>query len=48
MVTLIVTAYGASSLGEEAREAGARHILPKPLDLPTLLSLIQAVVPSSN
>jgi CheY-like chemotaxis protein len=41
MVTMIVTAYGAGTLGEEARAAGARHILSKPVDIPRLLVLVE-------
>jgi CheY-like chemotaxis protein len=49
MVTMIITAYGASGLAEEARDAGARHILPKPIDFPKLLALVeQALPPSTN
>jgi CheY-like chemotaxis protein len=48
MVTMIITAYGASSLGEEARDAGARHILPKPIDFPRLLALVEEALPSTN
>lgn len=48
MVTMLVTAYGGSDLDEEARAAGARHVLPKPLDFPRLLSLIEkALVPNN-
>ena len=36
-VTMIVTAYGAGSLAEEARDAVARQILPKPVDVSLLL-----------
>ncbi len=48
MVTMIITAYGASTLAEEARKAGARHILPKPVDFPRLLALIQEALPAAN
>jgi CheY-like chemotaxis protein len=48
MVTMIITAYGASSLAEEARDAGARHILPKPIDFPRLLALVEEALPSTN
>ena len=41
MVTMIVTAYGGSDLDEEARAAGARHVLPKPVDFPRLLALVE-------
>jgi CheY-like chemotaxis protein len=45
MVTMIVTAYGAGHLADDARAAGARHILPKPIDLPRLLFLVDQAVP---
>ena len=48
MVTLIITAYGANGLRDEAREAGAQHILPKPIDFPMLLSLVEQAVLLSN
>ncbi len=48
MVTMIITAHGASSLADQAREAGARHILPKPIDVPRLLSLIERALTSAN
>jgi CheY-like chemotaxis protein len=41
MVTMVITGYGASSLAEEARDAGVRHILLKPIDFPRLLALIE-------
>ena len=47
MVTMLVTAYGGSDLDEEARAAGARHVLPKPVDFPRLLALVEkALVPN--
>jgi two-component system response regulator HydG len=48
MVTMIVTAYGGSNLQEEAREAGARHVLPKPVEFPRLLALVEQALPSAN
>ncbi len=48
MVTMIITAYGASNLVEEARDAGARHILPKPIDFPRLLALVEQALPSTD
>jgi CheY-like chemotaxis protein len=48
MVAMIITAYGANSLDEEARDAGARHVLPKPIDFPRLLGLIEQALPSTN
>jgi CheY-like chemotaxis protein len=47
-VTMIVTAYGAGSLAEEARNAGARHVLPKAFDFPRLLALVEQALPSTN
>ncbi len=41
MVTMIVTAYGDSDLERNARAAGARHILLKPVDFPHLLGLVE-------
>ena len=48
MVTMILTAYGASSLAEEARDAGARHILPKPIDFPRVLALVEQALPCTD
>jgi CheY-like chemotaxis protein len=48
MVTMIVTAYGGGSLDAEARAAGARHVLPKPVDFPRLLALVEAVLAQPN
>jgi CheY-like chemotaxis protein len=48
MVTMIITAYGASSLIEEAHDAGARHIVAKPVDFPRLLALVEAALPPAN
>src|SRR3974390_3466711 len=39
MQTMIVTAYGGNTLAGEASEAGARHVLSKPVDFPRLLAL---------
>ena len=48
MVTMLVTAYGGSDLDEEALAAGARHVLPKPVDFPRLLALVEkALVPNN-
>jgi CheY-like chemotaxis protein len=41
MVTMIVTAYGGSELDNEARAAGARHVLLKPVDFSQLLALVE-------
>lgn len=47
MVTMLVTAYGGNDLDEKARAAGARHVLPKPVDFPRLLALVEkALVPA--
>jgi CheY-like chemotaxis protein len=48
MVTMIITAYGAGGLAEEARDAGARHLLPKPIDFPKLLALVEQALPCTN
>jgi CheY-like chemotaxis protein len=40
MVAMIVTAYPGSDLDEEARTAGARHVLAKPVDCARLLALV--------
>jgi CheY-like chemotaxis protein len=48
MVTIIITAYGGSYLDEEARAAGARHILAKPVDFPRLLDLVEQALLSRN
>jgi CheY-like chemotaxis protein len=49
MVTMLVTAYGGSDLDEEARAAGARHVLLKPIDFPRLLALVEkALVPNNG
>jgi CheY-like chemotaxis protein len=44
MVTMIVTAYGDSNLEREARAAGARYVLLKPVDFPRLLGLVEDVL----
>ncbi|MBI3461506.1 MAG: response regulator [Planctomycetes bacterium] len=41
MVTMIVTAYAASGLDEEARAAGARHVVAKPVNFPRLLAFVR-------
>ena len=48
MVTMILTAYGASSLVEEVRDAGTRHILPKPIGFPRLLALVEQARSCTN
>jgi two-component system NtrC family response regulator/two-component system response regulator AtoC len=41
MVRLIVTAFAGPDLSEEARAAGARHVVAKPIDFPGLLALVE-------
>jgi CheY-like chemotaxis protein len=48
MVTMIITAFGANTLEDEARDAGARHILPKPIDFPKLLGLVEQTLPPAD
>jgi CheY-like chemotaxis protein len=48
MVTMIITAYGGSRINEEATDAGARHVLPKPVDFPRLLALVEQALPAAN
>jgi CheY-like chemotaxis protein len=48
MVTMIITAYSAHCLAEEARAAGARHILGKPIDFPRLLALVEEALLCRN
>jgi CheY-like chemotaxis protein len=48
MVAMIVTAYAGSGLDEEARAAGARHVLPKPVDFPRLLALVGEALAQPN
>jgi CheY-like chemotaxis protein len=45
MVTMIITGYGGSDLQEEAEDAGARHVLPKPIHFPSLLALVEQAIP---
>jgi CheY-like chemotaxis protein len=48
MVAMIVTAYVGGTLDEEARGAGARHVLPKPIDFPRLLALVEEALTLPN
>jgi CheY-like chemotaxis protein len=48
MVTMIITASGGGGLEEEALDAGARHVLPKPVDIPRLLALVEQALPSAG
>jgi len=41
IVTLIVTGHPGDGLDEEARDAGARHVLRKPVDFGALLALVE-------
>src|SRR5262245_7087718 len=43
-VAIVVTAYAAGGAAEEALEAGAWRVLPKPVDFPRLLGLVQEAV----
>lgn len=43
-VAIVVTAYAGGTTGEEALQAGAWQVLPKPVDLPRLLKLMQEAV----
>jgi two-component system response regulator HydG len=40
-VALIVSAYASSAVAEEALDAGAWQVLPKPVDFPRLLGLVE-------
>jgi len=40
IVPMIITAFAPDALAEEARTAGVRHILSKPIDFPKLLALV--------
>src|SRR3974390_3002478 len=48
MVTMIVTAYAATTVHDEARAAGAKHVVSKPVDFPVLLSLIEKALAQPN
>src|SRR5262249_5042492 len=39
-VAIVVTAYASGATGEDALAAGAWHVLPKPVDFPRLLRLV--------
>jgi two-component system, NtrC family, response regulator HydG len=43
-VAIVVTAYAGGSTADEALEAGAWRVLPKPADLPKLLKLVDEAV----
>lgn len=48
LVAMIVTAGAGGGLAEEARAAGARCVIAKPLDIPRMLNLIGQVLPPVN
>jgi CheY-like chemotaxis protein len=48
MVVMIVTAYAGAGLDEEARAAGARRVLAKPVDFPRLLGLVEQALTQPN
>jgi CheY-like chemotaxis protein len=48
LVAMIVTAFAGSWLDAEARAAGARHVLPKPVDFPRLLNLVGQALAQPN
>jgi len=48
MVTMIVTAYAAHELDEQARKAGARHVLPKPVDFPILVAMVESALEEAS
>jgi DNA-binding NtrC family response regulator len=39
-VAIVVTAYAGGTTAEDAQRAGAWHVLPKPVDFPRLMSLL--------
>jgi CheY-like chemotaxis protein len=45
MVAMIITAHGGGGLDQEASDAGARHVLLKPVDFPRLLVLVEQALP---
>jgi CheY-like chemotaxis protein len=47
MITIIITAFSANSL-DHARDAGVQPILPKPVDFPKLLALVEQALLSAN
>jgi CheY-like chemotaxis protein len=48
MVAMIVTAHAGSGLEEEAHKAGAWNVVPKPVDFPRLLALIEEALDQPN
>jgi CheY-like chemotaxis protein len=47
MVAMMITAY-AGGLEEDAHEAGAQRVLPKPIDFPALLHLVENALVQPN
>jgi CheY-like chemotaxis protein len=45
---VIITAYGDQNLRDEAHEAGVRNVLFKPLDLPSLLTVVKQSSPFAS
>lgn len=45
METMIITGYTGNGLQAEASDAGARHVLPKPIHFPRLLALVEQAMP---
>jgi CheY-like chemotaxis protein len=48
MTTMIVTAYSGANTEAEAREAGAKHVLLKPVSFPKLLALVRQSLPTAS
>jgi CheY-like chemotaxis protein len=48
MVTLIVTGFAGEGLEEQARAAGAWQVLPKPVNFPRLLALVETALVRPN
>jgi CheY-like chemotaxis protein len=48
LVAMILTAYPGSGLDEEARAAGVRHVVTKPVDFLRLLALVGGALPQPN
>jgi CheY-like chemotaxis protein len=47
MVALIITGYSHEGLNEQAVAAGARQVLPKPVDMAKLFSLVEQTFAAS-
>jgi CheY-like chemotaxis protein len=48
MVAIIVTAFAASGLDQDAHAAGARHVVTKPVDFARLLALVGEALAHPN